>query len=230
MGGPYVHVYEDGIAFSIEWMPAPDHIGYFETHKDKISLNSIFIKKYEIEDLVLTYDRILVRNTSNYHGEQIVLSDSQYRELTGILKDLPIANADNEKNSCLSVHTFFDTLTPALESAIKSADVNAEEVLETANSYFEHNTVLHRVYGEVQGTGSDNDYFIVKAKDGESYTYHSVIGDLQLTGEMYLINKSLLGDFTDGDRVLLVYSERTLLREGEYTAEVSALYPDDGKH
>ncbi|MBR1418037.1 MAG: hypothetical protein IJ576_03625 [Synergistaceae bacterium] len=50
-------------------------------------------------------------------------------------------------------------------------------------------------------------------------------------GEVYRIEKTLLKNFKAGDKVLLLYLDRTPLSEidGEYSADVYAVYPDDNK-
>lgn len=44
--------------------------------------------------------------------------------------------------------------------------------------------------------------------------------------ELYYIDNSLLGNFKVGDNVLLLYYNRTSVGDGEYSAQVYAIYPD----
>ena len=45
--------------------------------------------------------------------------------------------------------------------------------------------------------------------------------------ELYHIDNSFLEDFKVGDKVLLLYLDRTSLSDGGYSADVYAIYPDD---
>ncbi len=45
--------------------------------------------------------------------------------------------------------------------------------------------------------------------------------------EIYYIDNLFLGDFKVGDNVLLLYLDRTSLGNGEYAADVYAIYSDD---
>ena len=45
--------------------------------------------------------------------------------------------------------------------------------------------------------------------------------------ELYCIDNSFLKNFKTGDKVLLLYHDRTLSDDGVYSADVYAVYPDD---
>lgn len=48
-----------------------------------------------------------------------------------------------------------------------------------------------------------------------------------LSNELYYIDNSFKGSFKVGDNVLLLYSERSALENGGYTADVCAIYAVD---
>ena len=47
--------------------------------------------------------------------------------------------------------------------------------------------------------------------------------------ELYYIDNSYLGEFNEGDTVLLIYKERDMISDGKYNADVYAIYHDDYK-
>lgn len=48
-------------------------------------------------------------------------------------------------------------------------------------------------------------------------------------GELYRVDLSFLGEFKEGDEVLLIYTERTTVEEGTFRAEVKSVYLDSSK-
>lgn len=47
--------------------------------------------------------------------------------------------------------------------------------------------------------------------------------------EFYHVDLSFLGEFKEGDEVLLVYTERSPIEDGVFNAEVRSIFPDSSK-
>ena len=47
--------------------------------------------------------------------------------------------------------------------------------------------------------------------------------------ELYYIDNSYLGEFKEGDTVLLIYKERSKISDGKYNTDIYAIYHDDYK-